>query len=420
LANDAENQSMAVATADRDLRDLQKVLRQRPKASARAKGQADEGDSEIVRLRPVSLSAIEHALFRSAVEKVLADFRFEHLGRKAEEALWGFVHDCLNDKGADHVSDFVTLHAKEPMALMCYLPIEFLSVDNDVEFAGIHLLPSSDPQIPVTAPAISLDSPVGCVASVHVLGTNYEKMAGRATTAASHALRVLRAALREVRGINDWQLRFRLGQSYAFSNGAGGWSERTDSAYELSLNSDLVTFALAQPLGALPVHPTTDVERKADLAVRWFERARFAGEPIVSLLYLFFALEALLGDRAEGLKAHAPAFRQAMLSHVVTKGFIHPNKTYFLYDEVRSAAVHGEDVPGVGWDTVGEFGWVVRTTLNDFLTFAEAQGFTRRTEVVRALDKHPDWPKLVAWLRARGGEVWDEYLDRPIPPKPQR
>ena len=31
------------------------------------------------------------------------------------------------------------------------------------------------------------------------------------------------------------------------------------------------------------------------------ERALLATEPLVRLLYLFFALEALLGDRAEGL-----------------------------------------------------------------------------------------------------------------------
>jgi hypothetical protein len=42
--------------------------------------------------------------------------------------------------------------------------------------------------------------------------------------------------------------------------------------------------------------------------LRWIERARFTGEPLIALLYLFFALEALLGDKPEGLKADDLAF----------------------------------------------------------------------------------------------------------------
>jgi hypothetical protein len=43
------------------------------------------------------------------------------------------------------------------------------------------------------------------------------------------------------------------------------------------------------------------------------DRARFIGEPLVGLLALFFALEALPRDKSEGLKAYGLAFRQTML-----------------------------------------------------------------------------------------------------------
>jgi len=89
-------------------------------------------------------------------------------------------------------------------------------------------------------------------------------------------------------------------------------------------------------MSALALNPATDVEKKADLALRWMERAWLAGEPLVGLLFLFFALEALLGDKSEGLKAHLLAFRQMMLSHILTGGFSHPNETWFLYEKVRS------------------------------------------------------------------------------------
>jgi hypothetical protein len=108
--------------------------------------------------------------------------------------------------------------------------------------------------------------------------------------------------------IHDWQLRFRLNEAHAFSNGAEGWSIRSDSAFELGLGEELVAIAVSQPVAALADKPSNDIERRADLATRWLERAGFASEPIEALLYLFFGLEALLGDKSEQLKGAALAF----------------------------------------------------------------------------------------------------------------
>jgi hypothetical protein len=78
------------------------------------------------------------------------------------------------------------------------------------------------------------------------------------------------------------------------------------------------------PVMALPAAPRTDIERKALVAVRWLERAFLTGDELVALLYRFFALEALLGRKSEGLKAHGLALRQMVLAHAVTGFFPHP------------------------------------------------------------------------------------------------
>jgi hypothetical protein len=64
-----------------------------------------------------------------------------------------------------------------------------------------------------------------------------------------------------------------------------------------------------QPVAAMPLEPSTDIDRKAGMALRWMEAASLSGDPLTALLFLFFALEALLGDKSEGLKAHGLARR---------------------------------------------------------------------------------------------------------------
>lgn len=294
--------------------------------------------------------------------------------------------------------------------LVCYLPVEFLIVGVRTEIFGISLLPVGDLTIPTDAPVLRLGQPIGCVAAVEVDGIDHQAMAREARAIAGQALRLLRTALREHRDISESQLRFKLGDSYAFSDGAGGWSARPDVAHDLGLGPELVELALSRPIASVPWSTTTDINRKADTSMRWMERATFIDEPIVALLYLFFALEALLGDKAGKLKGAALAFRRAMLSHVVTGGFSDPGKTFFLYEVVRSAAVHGEATPEVTRETVESFAWSVRTALDEYLTFAQSSGFQRRSRLVHALETHPDLPDLIRWLEQGGGSAWQPYL----------
>jgi len=128
-------------------------------------------------------------------------------------------------------------------------------------------------------------------------------MAERARAAAEHGLRVLRVALRKDRGLPDRQLRFRISDAYAFDEVRTGWAQPAATACELELAATLVDFVDSQAVAALPLVPHDKLERKADRAVQWMDRAVLATEPLIRVLYLFFALETLLGDTSESLKA---------------------------------------------------------------------------------------------------------------------
>jgi hypothetical protein len=146
--------------------------------------------------------------------------------------------------------------------------------------------------------------------------------------------------------------------------------------------------------------------------MEWMERACLTSDNLIAMLYRFFALEALLGDKSEGLKAHGIAFREMMLSHIIEGGFRHPNATFFYYDQIGSVAVHGGQAPEVPREVAGKFEWAVRDTLGNYFTLARQHGFSKRGQLLKFLDQHPDKHKLLAWIRDYGGPVWDEFLDK--------
>jgi hypothetical protein len=117
------------------------------------------------------------------------------------------------------------------------------------------------------------------VAAVPVTGTHLGKMAERARARVEHLLRVARVGLRQHNAINNRQLRFRPGVAYAFSNEASGWQTRKDVAYDLTLAPAILDAVADRPVWTMPEVPVTDIQKKADLALRWMERARFTGEP---------------------------------------------------------------------------------------------------------------------------------------------
>lgn len=84
---------------------------------------------------------------------------------------------------------------------------------------------------------------------------------------------------------------------------------------------------------------------------------------------------------------------------------------------MRSATVHGSEPPQVSDAGVRLFASDVREALGEYLRYANQQGFTRQSQLVHALDGHPDRPQVIKWIRDYGGDMWDKYLDK-IAPEP--
>lgn len=370
----------------------------------------DHGEIGLSKAQDDALADLEYVLAR--------DPRFEHLRDKVRAVALAYVFECVANRSRDHVSAFVSVHGKEPTRRTCYLPVEYLTVAAEVTFLGHRFIPVSDDRVPPALGRFSLQPPVGCVVEVETEGTDLGRMAARARENVRHSLRLLRIALHENLNLHDRQLRFTVADGYSFGGHIAGWQSAPAAAYDLGLSIGLVGLAEIQPVARLPLEPKSDLDKQVDLATRWIERAMFAGEPLISLLFLFFALEALLGRKSARLKAHELAVRQMVLSHITNGGFVHPSETYFLYDQVRSAAVHGETPPSIDQNLVDQFAWLVRRTLSQYLSLAEREGLQRRGRLLARLDDAPDFALCLEWLRTNGGPEWTSYLaQQKTPPR---
>jgi hypothetical protein len=132
---------------------------------------------------------------------------------------------------------------------------------------------------------------------------------------------------------------FRLGETFWIDDGSSGWSLDPEKGWELELGEGLEGHIDGQELATLPAVGTTDVERRANRALVWIEQSQFAVDPTIAMLFLFFALEAILGNSSEGLKGPRLALRRAVLGAATADQFTHPTSTLLLYDVVRSNAV---------------------------------------------------------------------------------
>jgi hypothetical protein len=324
------------------------------------------------------------------LEAVLAvDLRFEHMKeREIKEAVEDFANAAFVHRDANHIPGFLAKHAEEPQSLVCSFPIEGLTVHREMELFGVTFIPAEEAEIPkhMFGPG---QGPIGAVVSTTCEGTNGTAMKERARKKVDHALRQLRAGLREHRMIPDQQLRFRLGTSYWFEGGGGGWSTRSDQIIDVGLNEELVDLVTSTAIAELPAEGGTNIEKAARRALQWFDDALLATDPLKEVLYLFFALEGILGDKSDKLKGENLALRRALLSHKLDQGFTHPGRIYGLYDEVRSEAVHGGEPLEVSKSEVSNFQWDVRRAINEFLEYARKEGFSKRGKLLAALDSDP-------------------------------
>jgi hypothetical protein len=336
-----------------------------------------------------------------ARESLENDLRFEYLhkpGVQIEE----FVTDCIFKNKETNVGAFVAAHAREPQTRICYLPIESLKVAEPLEVLGVNLLPVDDPSLPSDDLLFKPRETAGSVAKVFAFGTDQSLMVGRAREEVSHALRVMRIAFRAERQLHERQLRFKLGSSYALDNGGAGAHTPLDTAWGLDVIPYLADLAATQLIASAHAKPLTNIDRRVDVAIRWMERATFEPDRLLGILFLFFALESLIGDKAGDLKAGPLSFRQMMLSHIVEGHFTNPITTFDFYQVTRSDAVHGESISEVEESMYEQFSSTMLGSLNQYMEIAHREGFTSRRQMRDYLDGHPDRPLLIKWVRDRG------------------
>ena len=222
------------------LKRLQAMCRRKPSDQRTVRSGRVPEDLATEAVGWLQLHADEEEVYQAAQHALLEDLRFEYMdGREAQEELWRFACQSVTDRGHDHVQPFVAAYAREVLNVICYLPVEHLSLNDEVQIQGRRLLPCSSHEIPKPGRRFSLEPPVGCVAAVRVQGTSYGRMAERAREEVEHVLRVLRVVLRDHVAIIDRQLWFTLGEGYAFDDRLAGWqSERRQHRADLRRQSE--------------------------------------------------------------------------------------------------------------------------------------------------------------------------------------
>lgn len=393
------------------LRELQRLVRQGDPPEQPALWILRNADDEDGGSLGLSEPVVEAML--QAESALIEDLRFERMQRTVRDDVRQLVRDALNDREADVVASFVERHANAVEERICFIPIEHLRVSTEREVFGIRVLPIDHAEVPDAHHFFSLDPPVGAVGAVPVIGTHLTRMAERAQAAVEQALKVLRVALRAHRMLPSPQLRFRIGENFTFGPGLAGFQTRAYVEWEVELDDELTRVAEGEPLAALSAEPSNDLERRAQIALTWLAEGAFEGDDVKRMLYLTFALEALLGDRSERLKAHGLAYRRAVLGKLASEGgaFRHANRIVEIYSQARSAAVHGEKVPGLATRFVDGFAWDVRRALNEVLVLAAEEGITRRRNLRRFLNRSEAAEELAEWIRAHAlDNAWGDFL----------
>jgi hypothetical protein len=357
----------------------------------------------------------EKAQIDKCAYELQRDLRFEYLTKPSpEDVVLTLAREVLTQPNEDHISAFVSARAHVPEEHTVYIPIESLIISQEYEISGVRFVPTNDPTLPNHEVLFNVGPPAGAVAIVQVSGTGQLPMLERARSKIGHAVRILRLAFGAEVNLHARQLRFRMGASYAFDANMEGVHTPKDVTYQLGANTYLFDLARSEPVSELPASPTNDLERHANIALHWMERAYLEGDPLAGTLFAYFAFEALLGDTSNKRKGEALAFRQMVLGHLSENLFNNPVATQRQYELIRSAAVHGSEIPEVNEDDFAFLLLHVRKTLNQYLAIAKDNAITKRSQLVSFLENHAERSKLIQWVHDVGSFQGNEKVYQPL------
>jgi hypothetical protein len=356
----------------------------------------------------VSLTSECRAVFEETEVIVQEDLALEHLGSRTKDALWRLVCEAeLRQSDGTLVSQFVDRHDREPTAQTYLFTVLYMSINEPFTVADVEFLPRGAQQVAEFEELLS-DPDMCAIARCTGTGTDQQKTAQRARERAERALRILRVAATG-QG-HERQLKFGLGERFAVREFPRhpGWRLGPDKAWPITFPPATVEKLLAQPIAQLGQGGASKFELRATTALEWLDRARFTDTPVDRILYQFFALEAILGDKSEGEKGSKIAFRRAMLDHLLTGSFINPSITLALYADVRSVAVHGGDVPSIEASAAKARNRDVWSAINQTLDLAGRIGATSREQLCQHLDHHEEAHQLLRFLREIDPTRWDD------------
>lgn len=224
--------SNKVLTVERALAELQRVVRE-PDGDPpppHALGGVVPEDLQTEQFKWLSLYAPEARALYDLRRVMLDDERFEWMGEQSmKDATWRFACELQLPGAKGLAKRFIAEHAQEPMRRSCHFPVSHLTVDHEVEIARARVIPRDKTK----------DGEAGSVIAVQCSGTDYGAMAARARPVALHALRVLRASLRDVRfaSLPLWT------RSGAGPTGAEHAQQRCFEPKELTAGCSLITGA---------------------------------------------------------------------------------------------------------------------------------------------------------------------------------
>ena len=81
-------------------------------------------------------------------------------------------------------------YCREVQEIVCYLPVDYLTVTVERKVLDVRLLPVNSEEIPPPGPSFRIEKPAGGVAAVWTKGTNHSLMAHRARATAYYVLKI--------------------------------------------------------------------------------------------------------------------------------------------------------------------------------------------------------------------------------------
>lgn len=337
------------------------------------------------------------------------DLRFERLSQtQIRESIQWLVCASLADRNSRPDEDFITRHASGIVEMSAWYSVTYLAVETPLAIGNVTIIPIEE-EIRKLIPDDVWDERTRSMAITPVVGTNEGKMIIRARQQVRSALTSLRAALPgKLNMFSDVQLRFDTGEACGWLNDERPWRwYRSSNHVDLTLPTVVIDHIDGDQLALKGI--SSRIAKQFEIAFGWLDRARMTDDMLIRLLFLFSALEAILGDMSEGLKAQRLAFTEALLTLTQEGSFPHPSRLYFLYNDVRSYAVHGNLTFDIDDNEVSALDRRVHNAIWHYLSIVRRERITSPKGFQDWLNHHDQAPELVEWLKTNDPDNWQDF-----------